>query len=120
MLYALQEFKLIGKNMRVYPGYYSFRTKNEKDDQNDFYIADVKNPTSTNLLRVNTKKWNAYWVDSVKNTRSAHFGFPFNYESVEQIATEGLTLSLIGKVSYDVTTDEFSMNDTFAVIGGGI
>lgn len=42
------------------------------------------------------------------------------YDRVKYIAAEGSVLTLIGKISYDITLDEFSLTDSLGFVGGGL
>jgi len=56
----------------------------------------------------------------VPNKRKDYFRGDNLWERVIHYGAEGLTLSMVGKISYDVSKDEFSMNEPLALIGGGI
>jgi hypothetical protein len=42
------------------------------------------------------------------------------FEKVKSVATEGALLTLVGKISYDVASDEFSITDGLGFVGGGL
>jgi len=39
---------------------------------------------------------------------------------VRHYGREGLTVAMVGKISYDISNDEFSMNEPLLMVGGGI
>ena len=41
------------------------------------------------------------------------------YEKVKYSAVDGATLTMLGKITYDVSKDEFTMTDALGFVGGG-
>lgn len=41
-------------------------------------------------------------------------------DGVQKFATEGTCLTVIAKVNYDVTNDEFILKDSLGLVGGGL
>lgn len=41
------------------------------------------------------------------------------YDRVKMVATEGSMLTLVGRIVYDLDTDQFSFEDALAFVGGG-
>jgi hypothetical protein len=41
------------------------------------------------------------------------------YEKIKYRAVDGATLTMLGKITYDVSKDEFTMTDALGFVGGG-
>lgn len=84
-------------------------------------MIDTRYPSAKNSLRVDSKSASLVCLKSTKNKRHL---FDDNdkkvYDRVKYIASEGSLLTLIGKISYDLTNDEFSLTDSLGIIGGGL
>lgn len=81
---------------------------------------DTRYPSIKNSLRVDSKSANLITSMSTKNKRHLFDDNDNVIDRVKYIAAEGSVLTLIGKISYDITNDEFSLTDSLGFIGGGL
>lgn len=75
-----------------------------------------------NIVRVDTSKiggYNGLAGHAVQSSRRIIYSDEKISERIKYSAVEGATLTMLGKVTYDVSKDEFTMTDALGFIGGG-
>lgn len=84
-------------------------------------LLDAREPSASISIRVDS-----HTTDNtvVRSTRSRRKNFQSNKRSwidgVQRIASEGSMLTVIAKIGYDVTLDEFTLKDSLGIVGGGL
>lgn len=89
-------------------------------EQGDCQLVDVRSPEWTHSIRVDSASSDDTVVRATRNRRRNFEHNGCRIDGVQRLATEGSFLTLIGKVSYDLAADEFTLKDNIGIVGGGV
>lgn len=84
-------------------------------------MIDARYPSIRNSMRVDSVSCNHIFGYSIRNKRNKYTSTNDRLaDRVKHVAKEGAMLTLIGKVTYNSETDQFTITDGLGLIGGGL
>ena len=84
-------------------------------------MIDARHPSIRNSMRVDSESCDHLFGYSIRNKRNKYTSTADRLaDRVKHVAKEGAMLTLIGKVTYNLETDQFTITDGLGLIGGGL
>jgi len=84
-------------------------------------MIDAQYPSIRNSMRVDSASCDHLFGYSIRNKRNKYTSTTDRLaDRVKHVAKEGAMLTLIGKVTYNFETDQFTITDGLGLIGGGL